>query len=395
VTATETTDADVATPAAGRVLRRAAFWVVIVVVGALVTIAVLAVTRPRAETPDYLSIESTASNGARALVEVLREQGVDVTGTASLAATREAVDPDGTTIVLFDVYGILGSEQRVELLELADTLVVIEPWDTELADLAPGVVQGGAIYEPIDDDCDLPAVDRAGRVDAAGSGYLLDDPAGSIGCLRDSDGEFGLVVTETAGTRVVVLGLSTALANGEITRDGNAALALNLLGEHENLVWYVPGLDDLEQEDIPSITELTPPWVTPLAILALLVAIAAAFWRGRRMGPLVVENLPVVVRASETVEGRARLYERAQARVHSVDALRIGAIARIAARCGLPRTASVAQVVDAVATLLGRPRVEIAALLVDAIPTDDAGLVRLSDGLAWLEDDIARVTRAR
>ena len=65
-------------------------------------------------------------------------------------------------------------------------------------------------------------------------------------------------------------------------------------------------------------------------ILLLLVFLAAAFWRGRRLGPLVVENLPVVVRASETMEGRARLYQKSSARLHALDALRIGAIQRLA-----------------------------------------------------------------
>ncbi len=120
-------------------------------------------------------------------------------------------------------------------------------------------------------------------------------------------------------------------------------------------------------------TELQAPWTLPLTVLLLLVALAAAVWRWRRFGPLVIENLPVVVRAGETMEGRARLYERGSARLHALDALRIGTVTRLARLCSLPRTASVEEVVDAVAALTGRNRAEVAALLVDDEPASRRG----------------------
>ena len=98
---------------------------------------------------------------------------------------------------------------------------------------------------------------------------------------------------------------------------------------------------------------LTPPWVTPLILLVVLFGLAAAIWRGRRLGALVAERLPVVVRANETMEGRARLYERAGSREHALDSLRIGALARLAKLCGLPRRATLDDVIDAVAALTG------------------------------------------
>ena len=130
--------------------------------------------------------------------------------------------------------------------------------------------------------------------------------------------------------------------------------------------------------------------MTPLLILFAIMGVAAMIWRGRRFGPIVVENLPVTVRASETMEGRARLYARSNARLRALDALRIGSIDRLARQTGQPRTATVDEIVDAVAALLGRDRGEIASLLLDAIPTNDAALVHFSDLLLALEADVAR-----
>ena len=50
-----------------------------------------------------------------------------------------------------------------------------------------------------------------------------------------------------------------------------------------------------------------------------LVVVLVALWKGRRLGPLVAEQLPVVVRASETVEGRGRLYRSRRARDRAAD----------------------------------------------------------------------------
>ena len=110
-----------------------------------------------------------------------------------------------------------------------------------------------------------------------------------------------------------------------------------------------------------------------------------SLWKGRRLGPIVVEALPVAVRSRETVEGRARLYDRGGARLRAADGLRIGAIRRMGPVLGLARTASVQDVVDAAARMTGRPSDTIGALLLTDEPAGDRDLVRISDDLARLE----------
>ena len=110
-------------------------------------------------------------------------------------------------------------------------------------------------------------------------------------------------------------------------------------------------------------------------------------------GPLVVENLPVTVRASETMRGRARLYEKANARLHTLDSLRIGTIARVATACGLPVLATVDEVVLAAAAASGRDQRDVRQLLVETVPLTDHALVQLSDELLRLEQKIAENLR--
>jgi hypothetical protein len=139
-----------------------------------------------------------------------------------------------------------------------------------------------------------------------------------------------------------------------------------------------------------SFYELVPTWVyAALAQLAIAVLLLA-LWRMRRLGPVVPEPLPVVVRASETVEGRARLYQRARARDKAADALRRATLGRLVPLLGLPRRADPTAVVDALTRRTGRPQRDIGALLYGAAPTDDAGLVRLVAALDALEREVRR-----
>lgn len=362
------------------------FWVVAALVAIVLAFGALALSGSSSGGRPY-DPESPAPQGTMALVEVLRQQGVQVIVTHSLAATRAAASVVTETTLVIDDDGYLDDDQLTEATRLAETTVVLAPDFLQLDAIAPEVAQAGAVSGTVKADCDLGAVTRAGRVTVDGDGYrVIDDDADATECLGSGDDVASLVGLDRGTTRLWILGALEALTNERIIEDGNAAFALGLLGEHDRLVWYVPSIDDLPPGG--TIAELTPGWVVPVMSLLGLTVIVAAFWRGRRLGPLVVENLPVTVPASETMQGRARLYARSSARLRVLDALRVGTIQRLAVRCGLPSTATVDEVVTAVASLTGRAVPEVRRLLVDADPTTDRDLVALSDDLLTLEHDV-------
>lgn len=372
--------------------------VAIAAVFILVSVIVFAVTRQSGRDPGYLGAESGSPFGARAVLNVLRDQGVDVIVPETLEELRSLdLDPAATTLVVYDNDFVLGTPQREELLALTDRLVVMEPWDEELAVFAPGITlsedyAGGEFPA----DCDLAAAVKAEVVVGTPWAYEVSDADGDVvGCFETGETSYAVVQTRTDGTEVVIVGIAQAFTNGSVVEAGNAAFALNLVGEDPTLVWYLPGQADLESGEVDTPRSLTPEWVTPVIVLLLLATLAAGVWQGRRLGPLVAEKLPVIVRSNETMEGRARLYERARARTHALDALRIGTIGRLATVCGLPRRATVDEVIDAVVGLTGRERDAVAALLVTDQPTSDAALVRLSDDLLALETETTRIARGR
>jgi hypothetical protein len=387
-----TVDDAVLTPAARTVVRRSLFWVGVAAFALLIAI-IMAFTVGRSVGGQEISPSNAAPQGAMAVAEVLGDQGVDVIETASLADTRDAIaDPARTTLFVVDT-GYLDDEQWRDAVGLATRVIVAEPGFGDLQAIAPGVAQAGGASARLEADCDLGPVQRAGTVTGPASGYrIVDEQLDATGCLGSGDDVFSLVQLATDSGELLILGATGALTNEWAAADGNAAFALGLLGERETLVWYLPGFEDVQDAPVTA-GDLTPAWVTPVLVLLVLTFVAAAVWRGRRMGPLVIENLPVTVRASETMHGRARLYERSSARLRALDALRVGSIERIAQVCGLPRTADVGEVAMAAAALIGRPLANVRALLVDAVPGSDADLLRLSDELLVLEQTVTEAIR--
>jgi hypothetical protein len=183
------------------------------------------------------------------------------------------------------------------------------------------------------------------------------------------------------------------VSNGQVLDDAHAAMTLRALGPTSHLLWYVPGLSDLDAVD-PSGDHVADPgrgvpdWLGPAAWLLAAAVVAFAMARGRRLGRLVVEPLPVVVRAAETTEARGRLYHRAADRPLAARALRVGSRTRLADRLGLPRSTPVTALVDAAARASGTPRPDVERLLDGPDPTTDRDLLLLAQRLADLEESV-------
>jgi hypothetical protein len=185
------------------------------------------------------------------------------------------------------------------------------------------------------------------------------------------------------------VGGTALLTNDAVDRADNAAVALRLLGQHDRLVWYVPDSRDVSAGDAGSLRAQLPAWLVPGLWLLAAAVLATMLWRGRRLGPLVVEPLPVVVRAIEATRGRGRLYRRVRDRTHVAGVLRAATRRRLATRLRLPPGTSPDALVVALAHATGRDSAGLHDLLVSRPVPDDRTLTQLADDLAALEKEVA------
>jgi len=367
-------------------------WTIVAALVLLVAVVGLrvAVTAPGAR--GALDPEARDDAGALALADILRDQGVDVDIRRSRAEARAAID-ENTTLVMANPYTL--TDEALETLTEPATRVVFLSTSTHLLNEI-GIGQNAAgTLSAAAPDCDVAEFAKVGTIRAD---RLFTPADGVQACFGDAEGAAVLVDRRTDPQRVVVEG-TRLFSNAYLTENGNAALGLALLGQTDRVVWYVPSFadSDIEAEPIDTLGSLTPPWVTPAILLLIAAGIAAAIWRGQRFGPLVAETLPVTVRASETMHGRARLTARAADAPHAAQALREGTQRRLARRLGLAVHAGADEVADAASDRLRIPRGTLQALLAGPLPEKDAELVDLARRLDQLEtavDDSTRTARS-
>ena len=104
-------------------------------------------------------------------------------------------------------------------------------------------------------------------------------------------------------------------------------------GAVTTVVWLLPGADAAGSGPA-SVWDLFPDGAYRAFWWLVAVGVLVVLWRARRLGGVVAEPLPVVVRAAEVVEGHGRLYRRAGARDRAAAALRAAGRDRLAARLG-------------------------------------------------------------
>ncbi|RKS76428.1 uncharacterized protein DUF4350 [Actinomadura pelletieri DSM 43383] len=371
---------------------RSARGVVAVILVMVVVAVILAALRP-ATSPQALDPTSPKQDGGRALAELLKQRGTGVTVARNAGDAIDAADP-GSLILVTRTERLTDYDLR-QLSTWQVDLLLVRPTSFALAELAPQVRRRDAVYGNADPGCSLEAATRAGTV-AFRQSDTYEATGSATQCYRSDSGGSRVVQVQRGSNTVTVLGSAEPLTNGRLTEEGNAALALNLAaGTGASIVWLVPDLPKSGSgAGQQSLGDLLP-FGVKLFFLELLVAVLlVALWRGRRLGPVVAEALPVVVRSAETVEGRARLYRAGHARDRASDALRSGARERLVPLLGLPRgraqdPSAAQEIVTAVARRTAYDETYVGAALYGPEPVDDAGLIALSDVL----DDLERQVR--
>jgi hypothetical protein len=406
--------------------------VLLLVLGSCV---VYQIEEPDQDDPAYLSPVSTAAIGAKNLADRLTGRGVTIERvTRTSDALVSAARGDATLLVTAPdlVHGFY--LRMLKLMPPSTRVVLVNPGDRGLGDgyLPFGVVDTTVATRTVAPRCGLPLAQQAGLAGVLHSRYgVVEDLATVEYTCYDG----GLVGARRNGLELVAVGAADPFRNDRGHEHGNAALAESLLSAVPRLVWldlhrreprpkYVdnpalasqapappslgPGSPD---PDFPigdaggtnpgpglpegggnggrggggtdPIWRAFPPWVYPAAALAALAALLLALAFARRHGTPVSEPLPIAVRATETVEGRGRLYQRAKARGLALETLQNAARERLGAltEAGSDRRA----LVDAVAAHSGWPPDAVETALYGPEPDNDAELIRAALNLDRLQ----------
>ena len=359
----------------------------------LIMVAMVALT---SKPSDYreLSTENTDDTGARAVAQILREQGVTLKQFDRLSRVFVA-DPATTTLVIAGADYLTAAQAESVLGYEGDILFIgASPDLTDALDAGVSVTYE-FLPETVDAACADPDAAAAERMRVEYTGLQIGGSSDATMCFLNRAEVAGMAVVETPnGTRTIVTN-PQVYENGALLEEGNAALALRTAGRNDNVAWYLADYMDPtllagpgKTPDLSTNPDFLPPGFGTALYALALAALIGAVWKGRRFGPLAVEPLPVVVRASEATRGRARLYRRARAYGRATAALRAASARRIGVRLGVPRTTDREGMVAAVERATGRPPAEIARALYGPAPRNETEMMNVVEQLDRLEGEV-------
>lgn len=342
-----------------------AFWGAVLLL--LIVVSVFLASRQTSNATPF-DPDNAGPAGGRAIARVLSQTGVDVTPIRDMSDLMDTPSSTQDTILISDP-DTLEPEQLQDIekrFASAYRIVLLAP-DPDVLELPIGYgSQKG-------DGCTIGWLD--GLLSAERSTDVTYDDTTGRACLGRADGYAAVQLDNN----VLILGTTGAVANDSVLEADNAAIGLRALGGSKHLLWFSgdPTVGGGRAGGLP-----WPDWWRPMIAVLAAATIALMLWRGRRLGRLVREPLPVVVPAQETTTARGRLYRKAQDTDRAAHALREATRTRVSAYLGTPN------VVRAAATQTGRSEQELASLLLDGPVSGEAELVHLANELTTLERQV-------
>lgn len=326
-----------------------------------------------------LDPDNVGRSGSRALVRVLEGQGVRVTtarSTNELLAAR--IDRDTTVVVARPDHVTDQARERTrQALAGAGSVLWLGP-RKEVGGITP-------VTDPGDPgpDCNESLL-RGLRPPERSQRYEFGDQWRTCWSTRN---ERAQVAAYARTGNTVVIGNAAFVSNAAITEADHAAIALRLAGQHSRVVWWMPDAQEIVPGSGEDLAQRGPAPFEPTVALLIVALGVLAVARGRRLGRLAREPMPVIVRADETTRSRGRFYQHARDLPHTLAQLQAGTRRRLARRLGLPTTVDRHTLVEAIAARTdGDPR-QIDALLHEPPATPDELLARAQQ-LAQLEREV-------
>jgi len=350
------------------------------------TLIALWTTPVTSDTP--LAIDNPKGSGTMAAAELLRQEGISVSQAGNVSEALDA-SRSGATIAVVNA-DHLSQEDKQALARAGGDVVVVgaKGGSDALTGLTDMTAKGSASPEStsLTAQCADADAQAARSLAGAHASVSLEGDDDAIGCFPVGEDRYAYASdTLTSGATLRVLPDAAPVTNAHLTQEGHAALAVRALGHHDRVLWL-----DGQHLETPTVwnSQTTPVWLPVLILQLVVMAGALAIVQGRRFGRIMSEDLPVVVRSTETTVARGRLYRRAKDRDRAAESLRAATALRLVRKLGLPPGTERAAVARTAAQATGWPQRTVDKILRGPIPSNDRALADLAVQLDRLESEV-------
>jgi hypothetical protein len=321
-----------------------------------------------------LDPNSTAPDGTKALVLLLRALGAQVDTGRTLPASH-----GGVALVLQDQLNDADRSKLASWLQAGGRLVVADPGSplagVSRAASSRGLVFGQSTPLVVGDTCSIAALRNVGAVEPDGDILLRTSP-GDVGCFGAGGGYLLVARDDGAGTLVDVGGPSMWV-NSNLGHAGNSVLAATLLSPTPGTRVTFIGASRIGGGNKGLLSLVSPRVFEALWGVAIAFVIAM-MWRARRLGKPVLETLPVELPGSGLVEATGNLLQESGQRAYAASVLRGDLRRLITDRFGADPRLPARETAEIASARTGRPVERYEAVLGGPAPAADRDLVVLA-----------------
>lgn len=361
----------------------------------------------------WLSPTSTSTNGAGALAAIVQNRGVElrhidtqekfsqiseIISQETLKDTDSAETRKEAVTILVINPDSLSAPEVSELLETGANIVLItknyfwnlNDWGFSSNELL--VDREAADNSPVKANCADSRAVSAKTIEPIDKLFAYNSSSISTSCftLGNETGTDNLAVLLTSKKfpQVSALSTGTIWENKNLQKAGNAALALNFLGQSKYLFW-IENYSSFGNETEP-LSEFTIPWLNVLFTSSLFCVLWLLLYQARRFGKLVPEPMPVIVPAGEADLGRAQLYRASRDFPHLAKIKRANFIASYSTKYGLTYQSSSEQISGVFAQQSGNSTTLINELLFTRTIRTENDLQKLEKELQQLHQQLQK-----
>lgn len=321
-----------------------------------------------------LDPRSVSPDGTRGLVETLDRLGISVQIDGSL--------PDsGTTaaLLLQDRLSVEDEEVWAQWVNDGGTLVVAD----RRSGLDRAIRQSGT-SGPMRIERQLCTIDLLRDVETLVATDVRLSTRGFESCFGNNAGAFVVAQSQGQGT-VVSIGSPDVFTNALLDEQDSAVLAVALLTsdqERPQVTIIAPSVVPFGDQ---GLGDLVAPRIRNSILQLLAAFLLYALFRGRRLGKVVPEPVPVRIASSEIIVKAGLLSERAKDPASAAGLLRADTLARARSAMSIPTLVDDTVVVQRIASRTGIDADSVGATLLGPVQTE-ADLVAVSQNLLEIDE---------
>lgn len=365
--------------APGQVWGRWRPLVVVAAIGGLIAVLLTGAIRSRGASYEP---DSTDPFGTKALVLLLESFGAEVEVVSGVPPADAEI-----ALMLSNVITPTREAAVLEWVERGGRLVVADPYSPLTPPVAERASLFGGASEVVERDaCRIPALAQLQELVPGSSYARYEVTERALGCFDDGNGAF-VVADQRGDGWLVFVGGADLFTNSLLAVSDNAGLAVALLAPREGTRVVI--LDP--RGGVPSDRSLfdAVPRGFWLALTQLVVAFGVYSWfRGRRLGPVMVEPQPVQIEGSELVSAVGSLAQLSRRPERTAAVLRRALHRELVSWLGLPSDVSPQALAEVAASRTGVDRDRVLSALAGPAVTGDVELVALADEIERIRKEV-------